>query len=111
MIEPTESEDKEELDRFCNALISIRKEIMEIAEGAADKDDNLLHNAPHTAASVIADEWSHPYSRSRAAFPLPYVMKNKFWASVARINNTHGDRNLICVCPPIENYMEEAVAN
>ncbi len=111
MIEPTESEDKEELDRFCNALISIRKEIMEIAEGAADKDDNLLHNAPHTAASVIADEWNHPYSRSRAAFPLPYVMKNKFWASVARINNTHGDRNLICVCPPIENYMEEAVAN
>lgn len=110
MIEPTESEDKEELDRFCHALISIKKEIMEIADGTADKDDNLLHNAPHTAAVVIADEWNHPYSRSRAAFPLPYVMKNKFWASVSRINDTHGDRNLICVCPPVESYMEEVAS-
>ena len=110
MIEPTESEDKEELDRFCHALISIKKEIMEIADGTADKDDNLLHNAPHTTAVVIADEWNHPYSRSRAAFPLPYVMKNKFWASVSRINDTHGDRNLICVCPPVESYMEEVAS-
>ncbi len=110
MIEPTESEDKEELDRFCHALISIKKEIMEIADGTADKDDNLLHNAPHTAAVVIADEWNHSYSRSRAAFPLPYVVKNKFWASVSRINDTHGDRNLICVCPPVESYMEEVVS-
>ncbi len=110
MIEPTESEDKEELDRFCHALISIKKEIMEIADGTADKDDNLLHNAPHTAAVVIGDEWNHPYSRARAAFPLPYLTKNKFWASVSRINDTHGDRNLICVCPPVESYMEEVVS-
>ena len=111
MIEPTESEDKEELDRFCHALLSIRKEIQEVADGVADKDDNLLHNAPHTAAVVTADEWNHSYSRTRAAFPLAYLTKNKFWASVSRINNTHGDRNLICVCPPIESYMEEAVSN
>ncbi len=110
MIEPTESEDKNELDRFCQALISIRKEIQEVIDEVADKNDNLLHNAPHTASVVIADEWNHTYSRTRAAFPLPYLIKNKFWASVSRINNTHGDRNLVCVCPPIESYMEEPVS-
>ena len=110
MIEPTESEDKEELDRFCQALILIKKEILEIADGTADKENNLLHNAPHTAAVVTGDEWNHPYSRARAAFPLPYVIKNKFWASVSRINDTHGDRNLICVCPPIESYIEESIS-
>ncbi|HAP01364.1 MAG TPA: glycine dehydrogenase (aminomethyl-transferring), partial [Bacteroidetes bacterium] len=97
MIEPTESEDREELDRFCNAMLSIRKEIQEVADGVADKEDNLLHNAPHTAGVVTADEWNHSYSRTRAAYPLAYLTKNKFWASVSRINNTAGDRNLICV--------------
>jgi len=106
MIEPTESEDKAELDRFCNALVSIREEIKAIEEGNADKKDNALKNAPHTQFVVTADEWNHPYSRQSAAFPLYYVTLNKFWPSVARVNNTHGDRHLICTCEPIENYME-----
>lgn len=106
MIEPTESEDKAELDRFCDALLSIREEIKAIEEGKADKKDNALKNAPHTQAVVTADEWKHPYSRQEAAFPLYYVTQNKFWPSVARVNNTHGDRNLICTCEPIESYME-----
>ncbi len=104
MIEPTESEPKEELDRFCDALISIYHEIQEIQEGKADKIDNVLKNAPHTAEMVTADTWKHPYSREKAVFPLPYLKQNKFWPSVARINNTYGDRNLVCVCPPIEAY-------
>lgn len=106
MIEPTESEDKAELDRFCDALISIREEIAAIENGTADKADNPLKNAPHTQAVVCADEWNHKYSRKEAAFPLYYVTQNKFWPSVARVNNTHGDRNLICTCEPIESYME-----
>lgn len=106
MIEPTESEDKAELDRFCDALLSIRAEIRAIEEGKADKKDNALKNAPHTQFAVIADEWNHSYSRNEAAFPLAYVRANKFWPSVARVNNTHGDRNLICVCEPTESYME-----
>jgi glycine dehydrogenase len=106
MIEPTESEDKAELDRFCNALLSIREEIKAIEEGTADKKDNPLKNAPHTQFVVTADEWNHVYSRQQAAFPLYYVTLNKFWPSVARVNNTHGDRNLICTCEPIESYME-----
>lgn len=106
MIEPTESEDKAELDRFCDALLNIRAEIRAIESGRADKKDNALKNAPHTQAVVIADEWNHPYTRTEAAFPLPYVKANKFWPSVARVNNTHGDRNLICVCEPTESYME-----
>jgi glycine dehydrogenase len=106
MIEPTESEDKAELDRFCDALLSIRAEIKDIEEGKADKKDNPLKNAPHTQSMVIADEWNHSYSRSAAAFPLAYVRMNKFWPSVARVNNTHGDRNLVCVCEPTESYME-----
>ncbi|WP_276500590.1 aminomethyl-transferring glycine dehydrogenase [Terrimonas pollutisoli] len=106
MIEPTESEDKAELDRFCNALLSIREEIKAIEEGKADKKDNALKNAPHTQFVVTADEWKHAYSRQSAAFPLYYVTLNKFWPSVARVNNTHGDRNLICTCEPIESYME-----
>ena len=105
MIEPTESEDKAELDRFCDALLSIREEIKAIEEGKADKKDNALKNAPHTQFVVTADEWKHPYSRQEAAFPLYYVTLNKFWPSVARVNNTHGDRNLICTCEPIESYM------
>jgi glycine dehydrogenase len=106
MIEPTESEDKAELDRFCDALLSIREEIREIEEGRSDKKDNALKNAPHTQLVATADEWKHSYSRQTAAFPLYYVTINKFWPSVARVNNTHGDRNLICTCEPVEAYME-----
>ncbi|MBO9660008.1 MAG: aminomethyl-transferring glycine dehydrogenase, partial [Chitinophagaceae bacterium] len=109
MIEPTESEDKAELDRFCDALIAIREEIKAIEDGTADKKENALKNAPHTQFAVISSEWSKPYSREAAAFPLPYVKENKFWPSVARVNNTFGDRNLICTCEPIESYMEEQV--
>ena len=104
MVEPTESEPKEELDRFCDALIAIRAEIQAVIDGAADRKDNVLKNAPHTAAAVAADDWTHPYSREQAAFPLPYVRANKFWPAVGRIDNPYGDRNLICVCPPIEEY-------
>lgn len=106
MIEPTESEDKAELDRFCDAMIGIYEEIKDIEENKADRKDNVLKNAPHTQAIVCADEWSHPYSRQSAAFPLYYVTQNKFWPSVARINNTYGDRNLICTCEPMESYEE-----
>lgn len=106
MIEPTESEPKEELDRFCDALISIYNEIQEVLEGKADKQDNVLKNAPHTAQEVCADEWTHAYSREKAAFPLPYLKQNKFWPAVSRVNNTYGDRNLICTCLPIEAYTQ-----
>ena len=109
MIEPTESEDKGELDRFCEALISIYHEIKAIEDGKAGKVDNALKNAPHTQQVICADEWNHAYSRQQAAFPLAYIMKNKFWPSIARINNTFGDRNLICTCEPMESYMEEKV--
>jgi glycine dehydrogenase len=104
MIEPTESEDKAELDRFCDAMISIREEIAQLERGEADPSDNVLKNAPHTQQVVTADAWDHPYSRTQAAFPLPFVKENKFWPSVARINNTLGDRNLICTCEPVEAY-------
>ncbi|MCI0433178.1 MAG: aminomethyl-transferring glycine dehydrogenase [Gemmatimonadetes bacterium] len=106
MIEPTESESLEELDRFCDALIAIRDEIREIENGTADRDDNLLKNAPHTASSVIADEWTHPYSRQRAAFPAPWTRDHKFWPAVGLIDNAAGDRTLICACPPIDEYAE-----
>ena len=106
MIEPTESEDKAELDRFCDALLSIREEIRAIEEGKADKKDNPLKNAPHTQFVITADEWKHSYSRQQAAFPLAYIRSNKFWPSVARVNNTHGDRNLICTCEPVSAYAE-----
>ncbi|RTL52090.1 MAG: glycine dehydrogenase (aminomethyl-transferring) [Sphingobacteriales bacterium] len=107
MIEPTESEDKAELDRFCDALIAIHNEIKAIESGELDAVDNPLKNAPHTQLMVAADTWNHSYSRQQAAFPLFYVTQNKFWPSVARINNTYGDRNLICTCEPIESYMEK----
>lgn len=106
MIEPTESEPRAELDRFCDALISIRKEIEEVENAVVDKTDNVLKNAPHTQFVICADEWNHSYTRSKAAYPLPFVRDNKFWATVGRVNNTHGDRILICACPPIEDYME-----
>ena len=104
MIEPTESEDKAELDRFCDALIGIFNEIKAIELGTADKKENVLKNAPHTQEVICADEWTKPYSRQEAAFPLPYSNENKFWPSVSRVNNTHGDRNLICTCEPMESY-------
>lgn len=106
MIEPTESEPKVELDRFCDAMIAIKKEVNAIESGIADKTDNVLKNAPHTASMVIAEEWNHSYSRNEAAYPLPYVRSAKFWPTVGRVNNTHGDRNLICACLPIEAYEE-----
>jgi glycine dehydrogenase len=108
MIEPTESEPKEELDRFCDAMIAIRAEIQAVAGGKADARDNVLKNAPHTAAMVSDDEWAHPYSRRQAAYPLPFVRASKFWPPVARIDNPYGDRNLFCVCPPAEAYAEKA---
>jgi glycine dehydrogenase len=108
MIEPTESEDKAELDRFCDALLSIRREIAMIEENAIDKKDNPLKNAPHTQYMVCSDEWKKPYSREMAAFPLAYVKEQKFWPGVARVNNTYGDRNLVCVCLPTEMYAAEA---
>ncbi len=109
MIEPTESESKEEIDKFCDALLQIRKEIEEIEQGLVDKKDNVLKNSPHTMNEVTGDSWTHPYSRKKAAFPLQYITHNKFWPSVGRVDNAFGDRNLICSCPPIESYMEEAV--
>lgn len=109
MIEPTESEDKAELDRFCDALLSIREEIKAIEDGVTDKKDNALKNAPHTQLMVVNSEWTKRYSREQAAFPLPYVRENKFWPAVARVNNTFGDRNLICTCEPVESYMEAEV--
>lgn len=108
MIEPTESEDKDELDRFCDALLNIRAEIKAIEEGKTDKADNVLKHAPHTQFVITADEWNHSYTRQQAAFPLPYVKHNKFWPCVSRVNNTYGDRNLICTCEPVSSYMEEA---
>ena len=104
MIEPTESEDKGELDRFCDALIAIRQEIEDVVTGKVDAKDNVLKNAPHTAAVVTGDTWTHPYTREQAAYPLPWVKANKFWPSVGRIDNPYGDRNLVCICPPMEAY-------
>lgn len=106
MIEPTESEDKRELDRFCDAMLSIRREMALVEEGALDRKDNPLKNAPHTMFQVCSDEWKKPYSREMAAFPLDYIKQNKFWPAVSRVNNTQGDRNLICVCAPTEAYAE-----
>ena len=102
MVEPTESESKVELDRFCDAMLQIRKEIEAVLLGKVDKKDNVLKNAPHTALAVCSDEWTHGYSREEAAFPLPFVRANKFWPSVERIDNPYGDRNLFCSCPPME---------
>ena len=109
MIEPTESENKTELDRFCDAMISIYEEINAIQKGGSDKTDNLLKNAPHTLSVITANEWKHSYTRQQAAFPLEYLQSNKFWPSVSRVNNTYGDRNLICTCEPVSSYAEEEV--
>ena len=104
MIEPTESESRAELDRFCDAMISIRKEISDIETGALDKNDNMLKNAPHTAEEMAGDEWTHSYSRIRAAYPVKSLKNNKFWPPVGRVDNTHGDRNLICSCPSMDDF-------
>jgi glycine dehydrogenase len=104
MIEPTESESKEELDRFCDAMIAIREEIREVEQGTADRENNLLSNAPHTLDQVIADDWRRPYSRERAAYPSRAVREHKVWPTVGRIDAAYGDRNLVCTCPPVEAY-------
>lgn len=106
MIEPTESEPKEELDRFVDALIEIRNEIREVEEGKADRENNVLTRAPHTAAVITSDHWDRPYSRQKAAYPLPFVRETKFWPAVSRIDNAYGDRNLVCSCLPLEEYAQ-----
>ena len=109
MVEPTESEGKSELDRFCEAMISIRQEIKEIENGQYDKTDNVIKNAPHTCNLITNDVWLKPYSRQKAAFPLEWVSKNKFWPSVGRVDNAYGDRNLVCSCAPIESYVNDSI--
>jgi glycine dehydrogenase len=104
MIEPTESESRAELDRFCEAMIAIRQEIREIESGAQPREDNLLKNAPHTAESLLTADWTHPYPRERAAYPLPWLRGRKFWPVVGRLNNVLGDRQFVCSCPPVEAY-------
>ncbi len=104
MVEPTESESKQELDRFIDAMNSIFGEIKEIEEGKADKEDNVLKNAPHTAEIVSADDWKHGYSRQKAAYPLEWIRENKFWVPVGRVDNAWGDRHLICTCGSPREY-------
>jgi glycine dehydrogenase len=104
MVEPTESESKAELDRFCDAMVSIRQEIREIEEGKADRADNVLKHAPHTAAAIASDDWKHAYGREKAAFPAPWTRQHKFWPAVGRIDNPYGDRNLVCACPPMSDF-------
>merc|ERR1719453_360038 len=106
MIEPTESEDRAELDRFCDALLAIRAEIKDVEDGAVKLEDSPLHHAPHTMDDVVTDDWDRAYSRETAAFPLPYVKDSKFWPTVGRVDNVHGDRHLICTCPPVSVYEE-----
>ena len=106
MIEPTESESKDELDRFCDAMIAIRAEIAAVERDEADVHDNVLKNAPHTAEVVLSNEWAFPYSREAAAHPLPFVKESKVWPTVSRIDSAFGDRNLICSCIPVEMYAE-----
>lgn len=108
MIEPTESESKQEIDRFCDAMISIRQEIQEIENEIYPKDDNVLVNAPHTAFEATGDKWEHPYSRQKAVYPLPYTRAAKFWAPIGRVDNAYGDRNLMCSCPPLNDYADQS---
>ena len=108
MVEPTESESKIELDRFCNAMMKIREEIQAIIDGTADRNDNPLLNAPHTAEELTVTDWNHPYSRQEAAFPLPSVRGRKYWPPISRIDDAYGDRNLICACPPVDSYDDGA---
>ena len=108
MIEPTESENLEEMDRFCAVLLSIKKEIDKVEQGLSDKTDNLLKNAPHTFLEVAANEWIHKYTREQAAFPNEFIKNNKYWAPVGRVDNVYGDRNLVCSCPSMDEYKDEA---
>lgn len=107
MVEPTESESLEELDRFCEAMISIRNEIKEIEDGIEDSQNNVLKNAPHTLKAATAEKWELPYSRQKAVYPLAYVAQNKFWPAIGRIDNAYGDRNLMCNCLPVDAFKEE----
>lgn len=107
MIEPTESEPKSEMDKFCEALISIREEIREIENGIDDVKNNVLKNSPHTAQMVVSDSWNYPYLREKAAYPVSYLRKNKFWPTVSRVDNAYGDRNLVCSCLPVSEYAEK----
>ena len=104
MIEPTESESKAEMDRYCAALIAIRQEIADIEEGRLPRDNNPLKNAPHTIQAIAKTDWGHPYTREQAAFPAPWLREQKFWPSVSRIDSAYGDRHLVCTCPPLESY-------
>ncbi len=104
MIEPTESESREELDRFCEAMIVIRNEIRDVEEGRADRRTNVLKRAPHTAEALLSDDWDRSYSREQAAYPAPWVRERKFWPAVGRIDNAHGDRNLVCTCGSVVDY-------
>jgi glycine dehydrogenase len=105
MVEPTESESKAELDRFCDAMIQIRAEIRALEEGKADRADNPLKHAPHTSAALVSDAWPHKYGREQAAYPAPWLRDHKFWPAVGRIDNPYGDRNLVCTCPPVDTYV------
>jgi glycine dehydrogenase len=107
MIEPTESESKEELDRFCEALIAIHGEIKAIESGRVDKQNNVIKNAPHTAETVLSEKWERPYPREQAAFPAPWLRHHKFWPPIGRIDNVYGDRNLFCTCAPVESFAEK----
>ena len=109
MVEPTESESLEELDRFCEAMISIRKEIDEVEQGLSDPNNNVLKNAPHTLQKATAETWDFPYSRQKAVYPLPHSAENKFWPAIGRIDSAYGDRNLICSCLPVAEYAEETL--
>ena len=108
MVEPTESESRAELDRFCDAMIAIREEIRGIEDGRLDREDNPLRNAPHTLDSISSQEWEHPYSREQAAFPAPWLREHKFFAAVGRVDNAFGDRNLVCTCPTVEEFSTSA---
>ena len=104
MIEPTESESLAELDKFADAMLKIYGEIKEIEDGKADKTNNVLMNAPHPEYEIVGEDWNHPYSRQKAAYPAPWVAENKFWINVARVDNAYGDRNLVCTCRPTTDW-------
>ena len=111
MIEPTESESKAELDKFISAMLSIYNEIEAIKNGLADRENNVLKNAPHTMNEIVQEDWAYPYTRTKAVFPLSYIQQNKFWPTVKRVDDAYGDRNLICSCTPISAYEDELVIN
>lgn len=107
MVEPTESEDLAELNRYCDALIQIRKEIQDVQDGVYPVDNNVLKNAPHPMEVISSDEWKFPYSREMAAYPLGHLRQQKFWPTTSRLNDVYGDRNLVCTCPPMEDFVED----